>query len=68
MGFFFRLFVLLEEDCHKLDCRAVVLDGVSVIFYDNKCAALVTKRELMDEMISLKDSIQCFEQHMVKMK
>eukprot|EP00731_Ephydatia_muelleri_P014578 Em0008g298a len=67
MGIFLRLFVLLEEDCHKLDCRAVVLDGVSVISYDNYCAALVTKRELMDEMVSLKDTIQCFEQHVVYM-
>ncbi|KAL5496199.1 hypothetical protein EMCRGX_G012437 [Ephydatia muelleri] len=68
MGIFLRLFVLLEEDCHKLDCRAVVLDGVSVISYDNYCAALVTKRELMDEMVSLKDTIQCFEQHVGKLK
>ena len=67
MDIFLRLFVLLEEDCHKLDCRAVVLDGVSVISYDNYYAALVTKRELMDEMVSLKDTIQCFEQHVVYM-
>lgn len=67
MGIFLRLFVLLEEDCHKLDCRAVVLDGVSAISYDNYCAALVSKRELMDEMVSLKDTIQCFEQHVIYM-
>ena len=40
---------------------------MSVISYDNYCAALVTKRELMDEMVSLKDTIQCFEQHVVYM-
>ena len=67
MGIFLRLFVLLEEDCHKLDCRAVVLDGMSAISYDNYCAALVSKRELMDEMVSLKDTIQCFEQHVIYM-
>ena len=75
MGIFLRLFVLLEEDCHKLDCRAdVVLDRVSVISYDNYCAALVTKRELMDEMVSLKDKINALNSmwytcyHMVKKK
>ena len=67
MFFFLRLFFLLEEDSHKLDCRAVVLDGVCVISYDNYCAALVTKGELKDEMVSLKDTIQCFEQHVVYM-
>ena len=64
-GYFLRLFVLLEEECHKLDCRAVVLDAVSAISYDNFCAALVTKQEIMDEMLSLKDTIQCFEQHVI---
>eukprot|EP00731_Ephydatia_muelleri_P036064 Em0197g9a len=34
---------------------------------DIEAAALVTKRELMDEMVSLKDTIQCFEQHVVYM-
>ena len=28
-------------------------------------AALVTQWELMDEMVSLKDTIQCFEQHVI---
>ena len=40
---------------------------MSVISYDNYCAALVTKGELIDEMVSLKDTIQCFDQHVVYM-
>ena len=40
---------------------------MSVISYDNYCEALVTKRELMDEMVSLKDTIQCLKQHVVYM-
>ena len=44
-----------------------MLDVVSAISYDNYCAALVTTRELMDEMVSLKNTIQCFEQHVIYM-
>lgn len=58
VGICLRLFV---------DCRGVVLDAVSDISYEKYCEALVTKRELMDEMVALQDTIQCFKQHVIYM-
>ena len=44
-----------------------MLDAVSDISYEKYCEALVTKRELMDEMVALQDTIQCFKHHVIYM-
>ena len=62
LGVFFRLFTLLEDDCHELDL-AHTLHGVQAgPTYERYITALRKKRESEEEVNILRDHIQRLEQ------
>ena len=54
--------MLLEDECHKLDDRAVVLGADSGMSYEWYSSALYSKRQLTDETQELNDYTQKLEQ------
>lgn len=62
LGIFMRLFVLLEEDCHKLDQCMRIQGGDKGPSYEKYSSAMDNTRALKDEQQTLKDALQLLEQ------
>lgn len=62
LGIFLRLFVLLENDCHRLDLAEHIEGSSSGPSYEKYAAVLQQQTELKDEGHSLRDDLRLLEQ------
>lgn len=64
LGIFLRLFVLLEEDCHKLDLAKHIEGNGRGPSYEKYAAILQQQTQLKDEQHSLRGDLKVLEQRL----
>ena len=62
LGIFLRLFVLLEDECHRLDLSVSLQGSNSGPSYERHATALHQQTELKTELHTLKNGLEILEQ------
>ena len=61
LGIFFRLFSLLEDECHELDLAHMLHGAQAGSSYEQYLVSLQKKRDTEEEVRHLKDEVQRLE-------
>ena len=61
LGIFLKLFLLMEDECHKLDHKMFIPESDCGESYKQYCSDMTTKLEVMEQLHTVKESIDMLE-------